>query len=107
MGVVHPITKEMITKYTKLMDNPALKGLWVPAMSKELNHPAQGKEGVTVGTTPFSISPMLKSGAFQKIKLLHTHELSSTTAPQKTTQIKFESLMAATSLIIRTNSPHI
>jgi hypothetical protein len=29
---------------------PLLKELWVPAMSKELNCLAQGKEGVTVGT---------------------------------------------------------
>jgi hypothetical protein len=49
-GVAHPITKETITKYTKLMDDPALKDLWVSAMSKELHRLAQGKEGVTVGT---------------------------------------------------------
>jgi hypothetical protein len=49
-GVVHLITKETITKYTKLMEDPALKDLWVPAMSKELHHFAQGKKGVTVGT---------------------------------------------------------
>jgi hypothetical protein len=49
-GVVHPITKETITEYTKLMDNPDLNDLWVPAMWKELHHLAQGKEGVTVGT---------------------------------------------------------
>jgi len=42
--------KETITKYTKLMDDPALKYLWVPAMSKELHRLAQGKEGITVGT---------------------------------------------------------
>ena len=45
-GVVHPITKETITKYTKLMDDP----LWVQAMSKELHRLEQGKEGITVGT---------------------------------------------------------
>jgi hypothetical protein len=49
-GVVHLITKEMIIKYTKLMDNQALKDLWVPAISKELHRLSQGKEGVTVGT---------------------------------------------------------
>ncbi len=32
------------------MDDPNLKDLWVPAMSKELHCLAQGKEGVTVGT---------------------------------------------------------
>ena len=47
---VHPITKETITKFTKLMDDPALKDLWVPAMSKELHRLAHGKEGVAVGT---------------------------------------------------------
>ncbi len=26
-GILHPITKERIIKYTQLMDNPALKGL--------------------------------------------------------------------------------
>jgi hypothetical protein len=31
------------------MEDPALKDLWVPAMSKELHCLAQGKEGVTVG----------------------------------------------------------
>ncbi len=51
-GIIHPITKETITKYTKtkLMDDPALKGLWVPAMSKELHCLAQGKEGAMVST---------------------------------------------------------
>jgi hypothetical protein len=49
-GILHPINKEMITKYTKLMEDPDLKGLWVPAMSKELHCLAQGKEGVTFGS---------------------------------------------------------
>jgi hypothetical protein len=49
-GVIYPITKETITKYNKLMNDPALKDLWVPAMSKELHRLAQGKENVTVGT---------------------------------------------------------
>jgi hypothetical protein len=49
-GVVHPITKETITKYDKLMNDPVLKDLWVPAMLKELHGLAQGKENVTIGT---------------------------------------------------------
>jgi hypothetical protein len=32
------------------MDDPALKDLWVPAMSMEVHCLAQGKEGVMVGT---------------------------------------------------------
>ncbi len=49
-GVVHPVTKTTITKYTKLMHNPVLSPLWIPAMSKELHRLAQGKVGTTVGT---------------------------------------------------------
>jgi hypothetical protein len=44
------MTKETITKYTKLMNNPVLSPLWVPAMSKELHRLVQGKEGTTVAT---------------------------------------------------------
>jgi hypothetical protein len=32
------------------MDDPSLKGLWVPAMAKELHCLTKWKEGVTVGT---------------------------------------------------------
>jgi hypothetical protein len=46
--VIHPVTKETITKYTKLMHNPVLSPLWVPAMSKELHRLVQGIEGTTV-----------------------------------------------------------
>jgi hypothetical protein len=49
-GVIHPVTKETIAKYTKLMNNPVLSPLWVPAMSKEFHRLGQGKEGTTVGT---------------------------------------------------------
>jgi hypothetical protein len=56
--VVHPITKETITKYTKLMHNPFLSPLWVSAMSKGLHRLAQGKVGTTVGTnTIFFLFP--------------------------------------------------
>jgi hypothetical protein len=57
-GVVHSVTKETITKYTKLMHNPVLSPLWVPAMSKELHRLVQGKVGTTVEmNTLFFLSP--------------------------------------------------
>lgn len=40
-GVVHPITKETITKYKKLED-PMLRDDWIEAMCKELGRLAQG-----------------------------------------------------------------
>ncbi len=36
-GVVHPITKETITHYRKLIKDPLLKDLWTEAMSKKLH----------------------------------------------------------------------
>jgi hypothetical protein len=36
-GVVHPVTKETIMQYRKLMKEPLLKILWTKAMSKELH----------------------------------------------------------------------
>jgi hypothetical protein len=49
-GVVHPVTKETITHYRKLIKDPLLKNLWIKAMSKELHRLAQGFPGVTKGT---------------------------------------------------------
>jgi hypothetical protein len=49
-GVVHPVTRQTITHYRKLMNDPHLKDLWVPAMSKEIHRLAQGKPGVTKAT---------------------------------------------------------
>jgi hypothetical protein len=46
--------KETIMKYTKLMHDPVLSPLWVPAMSKELHRLAQGKVGTTVVTNTIS-----------------------------------------------------
>jgi hypothetical protein len=56
-GVVHPVTKQTITQYWKLQQDPALKDPRVPAMSKELHHLAQEKPGVTKATnTSFFLS---------------------------------------------------
>jgi hypothetical protein len=49
-GVVHPVTKETITHYRKLIKNPLLTNLWIKAMSKELHRLAQDCPGVTKGT---------------------------------------------------------
>ena len=41
-GVVHPVTKETITKYQKLVSDPLLQYVWADAMAKELGRLAQG-----------------------------------------------------------------
>jgi hypothetical protein len=66
-GAIHPVTKETITKYTKLINNLDLKKLCVSAMSKELHRLVQRKEGITVATdTIFFFSHMTKSGVSPK-----------------------------------------
>jgi hypothetical protein len=49
-GVVHPVTKQTITKYWKLQHDPDLTDLWVPAMSKELHRLAHRKPGIIKAT---------------------------------------------------------
>ena len=49
-GVVHPITKETITQYRKLINDPILKNLWLKAMRNELHRLAQGYASITKGT---------------------------------------------------------
>jgi hypothetical protein len=49
-GVVHPVTKETITHYRKLIKDLLLRDLWLKAMSKELHCLAQGCTGITKGT---------------------------------------------------------
>ena len=41
-GVVHPVTKETITKYKKLISDPVLRETWLEAVCKELGRLAQG-----------------------------------------------------------------
>ncbi len=48
--MVHPVTKETITHYRKLIKEPLLKDLWRKALSKELHCLAQGCPGITKST---------------------------------------------------------
>jgi hypothetical protein len=82
-GVVHPVTKQAITHYRKLMNDPHLKDLWVPAMSKEIHCLAQGKPGVTKATDTIFLSPTLKSNTSPQIKQSRMHGLSLTIVPKR------------------------
>eukprot|EP00804_Cyclotella_cryptica_P000090 CCRYP_013749-RA/>CCRYP_013749-RA protein AED:0.16 eAED:0.11 QI:0/0/0/1/0/0/3/0/1031 len=55
-GVVHPITKETITKYEKLANDPILQTVWTKAMCKELGRLAQGWDGRKGTDTIFFMS---------------------------------------------------
>ena len=41
-GVVHPVTKETITKDNKLIDDPLMQVVWSKEMCKELGRLCQG-----------------------------------------------------------------
>ena len=41
-GVVHPVIKEKITKYKKLIDDPLMRLVWSKAMCKEIGRICQG-----------------------------------------------------------------
>ena len=45
-GVLHPVTKETITKYKKLIDYPLMRLVWSKAMCKELVRLCQGFEDI-------------------------------------------------------------
>eukprot|EP00804_Cyclotella_cryptica_P029279 CCRYP_011676-RA/>CCRYP_011676-RA protein AED:0.16 eAED:0.06 QI:0/0/0/1/0/0/6/0/1468 len=55
-GVVHPVTKETITKYEKLANDPLMQNVWTQAMCKELGRLAQGWDGSTGTDTIFFMS---------------------------------------------------
>ena len=42
--VVHPITKETITSYNKLIKNPVLKPTWTTQLGKDFGNLAQGNK---------------------------------------------------------------
>ena len=44
--MAHPVTKETITKYQKLVSNPLLRDVWAEAMAKELGRLVQGYDNV-------------------------------------------------------------
>jgi hypothetical protein len=55
-GVVHPVTKETVTKYKKLANDPLLQTVWTKAMCKELGRLAQGWDGSNGTDTIFFMS---------------------------------------------------
>eukprot|EP00956_Cyclotella_meneghiniana_P024846 scaffold50598_cov53-Cyclotella_meneghiniana.AAC.3 len=51
-AVVHPVTKETITNYEKLANDPVMQEVWTKAMCTELGRLAQGYYGKE-GTNTF------------------------------------------------------
>jgi hypothetical protein len=101
------ITKETITKHTRLMDNPDLKDLRFPVMSKELYCLVQGKEGVTAGTSKIFYITHAKIRFILKDQTVMYAQIVINHCPKNKTQIKSGSLLVETSSIIHTHSSHV
>jgi hypothetical protein len=91
-GVIHLITKQIITQYKKLQHDPHLKDLWVLAFSKKVHCLAQGKPVVTISPTT---------------EWLHMLELQLTIAHKRRTLIMSASLLEVTLSTTLTNSPPV
>jgi hypothetical protein len=74
-GVVHPVTKETITHYRKLIKDPLLKDLWIKAMSKELHYLAQGFLVSPKVLPPFVTSHTPTYAKFHRTEQSPTHAL--------------------------------
>ena len=60
-GVMHPVTKETITKYRTLIEDPILKDKWMKAMCVELGRLAQGYQDIPGTNTIKFISILVYS----------------------------------------------
>jgi hypothetical protein len=67
-AVVHPVTKETITKYEKLANDPVTRYVWTKAFCKELDRLAQGWDG-TKGTETIFLCLTTKSMLSQRTEL--------------------------------------
>jgi len=56
-AVIHPVTKETITKYAKLIKDPLLARIWKPQMCKELGRLSQGYDDVEGTNTIVYMTP--------------------------------------------------
>jgi hypothetical protein len=56
-GIIHPVTKEKITKYEKLANDPITQTTWQEAICKELGRLVQGYDDTPGMNTFFFISP--------------------------------------------------
>ena len=68
-GVVHPVTKETITNYRKLIEDPITREIWLEAMAKELGRLAQGYKD-TKGTNTVEFMDLDEIAAIPKHKVV-------------------------------------
>lgn len=67
---VHPIMKENITNYKKLINYPVTRKMWLEAMAKELGHLVQGYKN-TKEQAPLNLWTMMKYSKNTKGKGSH------------------------------------
>ena len=71
-GVVHPVTKETITKYSKLVTDPLLRDIWTVAMLKELHQLADGTKTIKfLERTDIALIPKDRTVTYARIVVDH------------------------------------
>ena len=73
-GVVHPVSKETVTKYKKSIEDPTTRVSWTDAIAKELGQLVQGYSG-TKYTKRVDFVDLANIANSLKEKLLGTHAL--------------------------------
>ena len=81
-GVVHPVTKETITNYKKLIKDPITREIWLEAMAKELGRLAQDW-GTMKGTNTIEFMSLDKIARIPKGKVVTYARIVVNFRPQK------------------------
>ena len=80
---MHPVNKETITKYAKLIADPILKQVWTAAMAKELYRLAYGRDGITKGTNTIKFLALDKITSIPKDRTVTYARIVVDHRPQK------------------------
>ena len=88
-GVVHSITKETITKYHRVIEEPSLCDVWMKGMCIELGRLAQGYR-YTKGTDTVKFMTLEEIKAIPGDCTIRMHVLSLIIAPRRRTPIKYK-----------------
>ena len=105
-GVVHPITKETITKYQTLSNDPLLRDVWIKAMCKELGRLAQGY-GDTKGTDTIRFLALDEIQHIPKDRTVTYARIVVDYRPQKTDPNRVRITVGGNLLIILLNLQHV
>lgn len=105
-GVIHPVTKEAITNYKKLINDPITREIWMKAMTKELGRLAQ-VWGNAKGTNTIEFMSHDKIAKIPKGKVVTYVRIAVDFGHKNRTQITYKLQRGGShQLTIRINHPN-